>query len=188
MLVWKYFYRLSFPSLFSSSSFLVWRMDNLFLKSIFMLIEQFSDFQFQSTMFGNHINYVGLSLASTYTTKMFFTYLLHLYREYHDVWSKLKRVWISIFWYTFLNTLVLLFLSCFIFCEINFSLKSSLSKRKIPRSYFPLLLCIILTLLPLLLSHFEVFPPSSPPPPANTLWQNFYNCSVKKEYLNTLTL
>ena len=56
MLVWKYFYRLSFPSLFSSSSFLVWRMDNLFLKSIFMLIEQFSDFQFQSTMFGNHIN------------------------------------------------------------------------------------------------------------------------------------
>ena len=84
MLVWKYFYRLSFPSLFSSSSFLVWRMDNLFLKSIFMLIEQFSDFQFQSTMFGNHINYVGLSLASTYTTKMFFTYLLHLYREWHD--------------------------------------------------------------------------------------------------------
>ena len=92
----------------------------------------------------------------------------------------MKRVWISIFWYTFLSTIVLLFLSCFIFCEINFSLKSSLSKRKIPRSYFPLLLCIILTLLPLLLSHFEVFPPSSPPPPANTLWQNVYNCSVKK--------
>ena len=57
-----------------------------------MLIEQFSDFQFQSTMFGNHINYVGLSLASTYTTKMFFGFEKLIERRYFQRKSKVLLI------------------------------------------------------------------------------------------------